>query len=70
MNRGPLARTREERARTRDPRASVQERYATKAEYLARVTEAALELRRGRFLLDEDVVATLNRAGALELWKD
>ena len=66
----PLARAREERVRIGDPRRSIRERYPTRAEYLARVTEAALELRKGRFLLEEDVIAILNRAAALELWKD
>jgi len=64
----PFPRTAEERARTVDPRLSVRERYPTKREYLARVTEVVLDLERQRFLLEEDAVAILRSAAQLELW--
>jgi hypothetical protein len=44
----------------------VQERYPTRADYLARLTEAALKLRAEGFLLDEDVVRILQRGAKLE----
>ena len=62
----PFARTAADRAG--DPRPSVQERYATRADYLDRLTRAALELQRAGFLLAEDVVTILERAAARDLW--
>jgi hypothetical protein len=62
----PFARTAEERAG--DPRPSVRERYPTRADYLDRLTRAALVLQREGFLLAEDVVAILERASARDLW--
>ena len=55
----PFAKTRAERAKTGDPRLSLEERYPTRAEYLSRLTEAALKLHAEGFLLDEDVVRIL-----------
>jgi len=40
----PFPRNRAERERASDPRPSVEERYGSRAEYLGRVTEAALAL--------------------------
>ncbi|HPM82662.1 MAG TPA: alpha/beta hydrolase domain-containing protein [Candidatus Anammoximicrobium sp.] len=54
--------TREQRLQTGDPRPSVAERYPTREAYLARVTEAILQLREQRLLLPEDAVALLKAA--------
>jgi hypothetical protein len=40
---------------------SLEERYPTRADYLSRLTEAALKLHKEGFLLDEDVVNLLKR---------
>jgi hypothetical protein len=66
----PLPRTAEERAATGDSRRSVRERYPTQADYVARVRQAALELVRQRFLLDEDVAPIVTRAEQVTVWKD
>lgn len=58
----PFVFTRTGRERAGDPRPAVRERYPTREAYLARMTDAAIELRRERFLLDEDVSAILQRA--------
>lgn len=47
--------TREARAATNDPRRSIAERYASRADYEAKVRQAALDLVGQRYLLDEDV---------------
>ncbi|HEY6507758.1 MAG TPA: alpha/beta hydrolase domain-containing protein, partial [Vicinamibacterales bacterium] len=60
----PFARTREGRERTGDSRRSVDERYANRAEYLARVGDAARALVRDRLMLAEDVAAATARADA------
>ena len=65
----PFAITREERERTGDPRPAVRERYPTREAYLARMTDAALQLKRERFLLDEDVTAILQKAAGQKLWE-
>jgi hypothetical protein len=57
----PFAKTRAERERSGDPRPSLEERYPSRADYLARLTETALALRAGGFLLDEDVTRILER---------
>ena len=54
-----FATTAEERQRTDDPRPSLAERYADRADYLARVRTAAEELVAGRYLLAEDVPLAL-----------
>lgn len=63
----PFARTRAEREQTGDPRLSLQERYPSRADYLSRITEAALRLQRDGLLLAEDVVRTLDQASAQKL---
>jgi hypothetical protein len=63
----PFAATKAEREARGDPRPSMEERYPTRADYLSRLTEAALKLRREGFLLDEDVSAILDRA-SLRPW--
>lgn len=60
----PFAKTKAEREKSGDPRLSLEERYPTQADYLSRITEAALKLHREGFLLDEDVVRILERAAA------
>ena len=55
-------------ARRGDPRPAVRERYPTREVYLARMTEAALQLKRRRFLLDEDATAILQIAAERNVW--
>ena len=64
-----FAQTRDQRLKTGDPRPSVLERYPTRDAYLARVTQAVLELRDNGFLLDEDAVAMLRTAAKRQLWE-
>jgi hypothetical protein len=64
----PFARTRTERERTGDPRLAIDERYASRAAYGEAVRRAAVDLVRDRFMLDEDVDATVERAGRLWDW--
>ena len=59
----PFAKTRGEREKNHDPRLSVEERYATRAEYVRRVEEAANQLVKDRLLLPEDVKPILDAAG-------
>jgi hypothetical protein len=56
--------TKAERDARRDPRQSVEERYPSREAYLRRIREAATDLVRGRYLLDEDVDDLVNRAAA------
>ena len=63
----PFAATREQRQQTNDPRPSVAERYASRDAYVARIREAAADLVRRRYLLQEDVAAI--EARALEHWQ-
>jgi hypothetical protein len=51
----PFARTRRDREGSGDPRPSVAERYASEADYLARVRHAARALVKDGYLLEEDV---------------
>ena len=64
----PFPQTPEQQRQTADHRRSILERYPTPESYLAPVTSAALELRRQRFLLDEDVVRLLDTASGRRLW--
>ena len=50
-------RTKEERLRTGDPRLSIEERYANRAEYLAKVHAATMALVAQKLLLAQDVEA-------------
>lgn len=59
----PFPRTKEHRERAGDPRPSVEERYPDRGAYLDAVSESLLGLRRGGYLLDEDVTRLLERAG-------
>jgi hypothetical protein len=58
----PFARTRAERARSGDPRASIEERYRSREDYLARVRQAAVELVRQRYMLEEDIELSVTLA--------
>ena len=66
----PFEVTKAERQRLDDPRPSIRERYPTRAVYLSKMTEAALELQRDRFLLNEDVVEILNIASQRQYWTE
>lgn len=57
----PFAATASDRRRTGDPRRSIAERYATKADYLARYTHAVDELIAQRWVLPEDRSSLLKR---------
>jgi hypothetical protein len=59
----PFARTRVERLQNGDPRPSVEERYASRADYMARVEEVANGLAQERYMLQEDVGAVVGAAG-------
>ena len=58
----PLPATRAERERAQDPRRSIEERYRDRADYLARVREAAGSLVREGYLLAGDVDTIVERA--------
>jgi hypothetical protein len=60
----PFARSKAERAKTGDPRLSVEERYGSKQAYLDKVQAAASDLVKGRYLLERDVPAVVERASA------
>jgi hypothetical protein len=59
----PLPRTRADRERTKDPRRSIEERYQTREAYLGRVSDAAANLVRTGYLLQEDVSTLVEQAG-------
>jgi hypothetical protein len=59
----PFPRTRADRERSKDPRRSVEERYQSRDQYLARVSEAANDLVRNRYLLKADVPRIVEQAG-------
>jgi hypothetical protein len=58
----PFAKTKAERAARGDPRPSLEERYADRADYVARLQQAALALQRDGYLLAEDVQRMLDQA--------
>ena len=58
----PFATTQKAREATADPRRSIQERYASKADYIERVKQAALVLVQERYVLAEDVEDILGQA--------
>lgn len=66
----PFATTAAERREQGDPRPSVRERYPTREIYLARMTDAALKLRREGFLLPKDVAIILETASQRDFWSD
>ena len=59
----PFPRTRTERQQRGDPRASVEERYGSRAEYLGLVSDKALALVEGGYLLASDLSPILSQAG-------
>jgi hypothetical protein len=59
----PFAKTKAEREKVGDPRLSLEERYASRADYLKRVEDAANKLAADRYLLPEDVQPVVNAAG-------
>ena len=64
----PFPRTAEQRRAKGDRRLSILERYPTRQDYLAKVAGCLLDLKRRRFLLDEDVTNLLEQAAGLEHW--
>lgn len=58
----PFALTEAERAAKNDPRPSIEARYPTKDAYVAKVAEAAAQLKRQGFMLEEDVQAAVQQA--------
>lgn len=65
----PFPRTPGERKKNGDPRLSILERYPKRETYIAKVAEAALDLQRQRFLLEEDVVKILAAAAERRYWE-
>jgi len=59
----PFAKTRAEREKNGDPRLSIEERYASRADYLRKVEEAANKLAQERYLLPEHVKPVVEAAG-------
>jgi hypothetical protein len=59
-----FAKTKAERIAAGDPRPSLEERYVDHAAYVGLVTRAAQELKAQRFMLEEDVAATIAAAQA------
>jgi len=64
----PFGRTTEEAKETGEPRPSILERYPTKADYIAQVIWYLRQLKRRRFLLDEDVTHLLQQAENQDHW--
>lgn len=64
----PFARTKADREKAGDPRPSLEERYPSRADYLSRLTDAALKLKNEGFLLEEDVVSLLEKGAAQMGW--
>jgi hypothetical protein len=58
----PLARTAAERKANGDPRLSIEERYASREDYLGRVSEAAVKLAAEGYVLDADIAELLRSA--------
>ena len=58
----PFAATQAEREASGDPRLSIEERYASKAQYLELVKQAAEKLVSQRYLLEEDLESIISQA--------
>src|SRR5205807_5478632 len=58
-----FAKTRAEREKAHDPRPSIEERYASRADYVHRVEDAANKLAQQGYLLQEDVKPIVDDAG-------
>ena len=65
----PFPVTRAERDKTGDPRLSIDERYASRADYLAKVTQVANRLAEERYVLQRDVPAIIEAAGKHWDWR-
>ena len=65
----PFPVTRAEREKTGDPRLSIEERYANRADYLAKVTKVANALAKERYVLQRDVSAMIEAAGKHWDWR-
>jgi hypothetical protein len=65
----PFPATREEKQKAGDPRLSIEERYAGRADYLAKVTEAANRLAQERYVLQQDVPAIIEAAAKHWDWR-
>ena len=64
----PLPRTRADRERSGDSRKSIEERYASREEYIGRISLAAIKLVEDGFLLAEDVGTVIQRAAIHYDW--
>ncbi len=64
----PLPRTRADREKTGDGRKSIAERYASREDYIGRISLAALALVEQGYLLAEDLPAVIQRAAAHYDW--
>ena len=64
----PLARTKADRERTGDSRRSIEERYASREDYLGRISLAAVSLVDEGLLLAEDVPDVIRRAATHYDW--
>jgi hypothetical protein len=60
----PFPATAGERERSGDPRLSIEERYDSREDYLGQVEAAGRNLISGRYLLEADLPAVIERAGA------
>jgi hypothetical protein len=58
----PFAKTKSDRDRLNDPRPSIEERYTSREQYLGKITEAALKLVKGGYLLADDLPRIIERA--------
>ena len=65
----PFPASRAERDKTGDPRRSIAERYAGRADYLAKVAEVANRLAAERYILQADVTAIVEAAGKHWDWR-
>ncbi len=65
----PFPRTRADREKSGDPRLSIEERYASRAEYLARIEQVAKSLASERYILAGDVAAIVAEAGRHWDWR-
>jgi hypothetical protein len=65
----PFPATRVEREKTGDPRLSIEERYAGRADYLAKVEQVAKRLAEERYVLPADVPAMVAEAGRHWDWR-
>jgi hypothetical protein len=65
----PFAVTKAARAAAGDPRLSIEERYANRAEYLAKVEAVARQLTRERYVLAGDLPAMIEAAGRHWDWR-